>query len=91
MGESFIHTPQGKTEAEVIAEARKLYSSMNYAALEVIDTGLEDDYGENVIFHISTDVPEGENYRIKWGGSYEGIKEKGGWIDFKSKREINKD
>jgi hypothetical protein len=57
LGESCLHEV-GLTKEVAIEEARKLYSKHDYPAVEV-----EDDNG-NCVFHISTDVPNGENYEV---------------------------
>lgn len=55
IGESSMHTTH-QDKSEAIAEAKKLYFRQDFPAIEV-----EDESG-NCIFHISTEVPEGEEY-----------------------------
>ena len=55
IGESSMHTSH-PDKSEAIAEAKKLYFHQDFPAVEV-----EDENG-GCIFHISTEVPEGEAY-----------------------------
>ena len=55
-GESFIYNPNSK---DPISEANKLYSLMDYACVEVIYCS-DVNKDEDVLFHISSDVPKGK-------------------------------
>lgn len=54
MGEAFTREVESNTLEGAINEAKNLYYRHDYAAVEV------EDENEMCLFHISTDVPDGE-------------------------------
>jgi hypothetical protein len=59
-GNSNIHIPRADVNrsdrSEMIAEARRLYDKQDFVSVEV------EDEESQAVFHISTEVPQGEEY-----------------------------